>query len=129
MTMIARAYLFVLSVAIAAVPAVLAFAAISIVAMGIPWVSGIVGLAVFILVLRALLQAWHRGGQPSGLVVSALALAGALACGTLMLAGTWLLGHVRPTWMEFGYAPGAAGVGAVLGMLAGLAQMAVHRHR
>lgn len=50
-----------------------------------------------------------------------LALAGALLLGGFMFVGTLLLGHVRPMWMEFGYAPRYALYGLAAGGVLGFA--------
>jgi hypothetical protein len=44
-----------------------------------------------------------------------LAVAGAFLLGGFMFVGTLLLGHVRPMWMEFEYAPRYAICGLVAG--------------
>lgn len=50
-----------------------------------------------------------------------LAVAGALLLGGFMFVGTLLLGHVRPMWMEFEYAPRYALYGLAAGGVLGLA--------
>jgi len=48
------------------------------------------------------------------------ATAGAISFGCIMAAGTLLLGHTRPVWMEFDKTPSAAATGLVIGGLFGL---------
>ncbi len=54
-------------------------------------------------------------------VIVRFALAGAFLFGGFMFVGTLLLGHTRPMWMEFEYAPRYALYGASVGGLLGLA--------
>ena len=49
--------------------------------------------------------------------------------GVFMAAGTLLLGHVRPMWMEFIYAPPTALIGFAVGAVVGLVVDYVRDHR
>ena len=49
-----------------------------------------------------------------------LAIAGSVLLGGFMSVWTLFLGHVRPMWMEFDYAPAYALVGLAGGAAAGL---------
>jgi hypothetical protein len=53
-------------------------------------------------------------------LVLGYSLAAAVVFGGFMLAGTLLLGHVRPMWMELDYVPASAGLGLLVGALVGL---------
>ena len=46
-------------------------------------------------------------------------MVGAVLCGGFMGCGTLVLGHVRPMWMEFDYAPRWGFYGFVAGAIVG----------
>ena len=49
-------------------------------------------------------------------------IAGAVSSGAIMLAGTLILGHTRPMWMEIDYTLPAALVGLLIGAILGVAE-------